>query len=356
MSKPASLLLYLAVYLVSALILHGVARLKSRRLKIVGMLVAVCIPCVFAGIRYGVGTDYFHYYSMYLAHAKRSLSEYLSYANASDFSFYLIARFCNLFNSPQLMYFLFAFFTYAPVAKAILERDEKETTFFLAFFFLLGSFSSGLNIMRQAAAMSIVFYSLKYLLDRKLRKFLLGVAVASLFHISAVIVLPTYYLWHNREKFSIYSLRAWLIIGGYVFVMFNIAGLLRLLGGRFEGYSQGLSQGRNLSILLVALWTAVFVMFHKSYTKRSPQDGLYVFLMIIGCVLSFTGLLNVYVKRIASYFTFCDFLLLVQLRYVFTKRSRPAFYVLATVYSVFIFILTFYILGQSEIIPYNWQI
>lgn len=356
MSKLASLFLYLLVYTVSALILHGVAPLKNKRARFWGVLIAVFIPCIFACIRYGVGTDYFHYYSMYHSHAKLSLSEYFNYSNASDFSFYLIAKFCSLFNSPQLMYFIFAFFTYAPVVKFILEREEKGTVFFLSFFFLLSSFSSGLNIMRQMAAASITFYSMKYLLNRNLKKFLVGVAIAALFHISALVILPTYYLWNNKKEFSIYSFRSWLIILIYAFVVFNMSSLLQLLGGRFEGYSLGKSQGRNLSILLNVIWMIIFVFFHKYYTKQNPKDGLFVLMIIIGSILSFSGILNVYVKRIAIYFNYCDFLLLIQLRHVFTKRSRPLFYLLATVYSVFIFILTFYILGQSEIIPYNWQI
>lgn len=356
MSKLASLFLYLLVYAASALILHGAARLKSKRARFWGAWIAIFIPCFFAGIRYGVGTDYFHYLSMYHSHVNLSLTEYFRYSNASDFSFYLITKFCGLFNSPQLMYFIFAFFTYAPVAKFILERNEKGTVFFLSFFFLLGSFSSGLNIMRQMAAASIIFYSMKYLLNRNLKKFLLGILIATLFHVSALIVLPTYYLWNNRKKFSIYSFRSWLIILLYAFVVFNMSSILQLLGGRFEGYSLGKSQGRNLSILLNAIWMVIFVFFHKYYTKRNPQDGLFVLMIIIGSILSFSGMLNVYVKRIAIYFNYCDFLLLVQLRHVFTKRSKPLFYMLATAYSIIIFILTFYILGQSEIIPYYWKI
>ena len=162
MNMFPSLLLYLAVYSLSALLLSFATGSRNKGRSFLLAAVAIALPCILAGWRYGVGVDYFNYLSLYNSHSKLTLLQYLSHDRKCEFAFYLISRFAGLFKSPQLFFALFAFFAYAPMAKVIMDRGDRKETFFLSFFFLISSFSTGLNIIRQIAAASITFFSLKY--------------------------------------------------------------------------------------------------------------------------------------------------------------------------------------------------
>ena len=354
LGKFSSLILYLTVYTLSALFLYIASCSSRKKNKFIIGAIAILLPCILAGFRYGVGVDFLNYKHLYETYSGMTFAEYLNYEHITEISAYFFSKIAALFNFPQLFFILYAFFIYAPVAKIIMEREGKGETFFLALFFLLGSFSTGLNIMRQVAAASILLYSLKYITDRNLKKFVFAVVIAAVFHVSAIIILPLYFIWNKRDKFSIFQFKSWLIIAAYFVFALNLPLLLRLLGDRFDGYGTIQTQGRNLSILLNCIWMVIFLLFNKRITKHRAHDGLYVFMIIIGTILSFTGMFNVYLKRTAIYFNYPDFILLTQLKYVFDLKSRGAFYVLATVYSLFMFILTYYILGQTGIFPYQY--
>lgn len=61
-----------------------------------------------------------------------------------------------------------------------------------------GYFFASLHILRQYLAIAIVLYSYKYMLERKFGKFLLLILAASLFHTSAIVFIPTYFLCNQR--------------------------------------------------------------------------------------------------------------------------------------------------------------
>lgn len=355
LGKISSLVLYMAVYLFSALFLYFAACTSKKSNKLIFGATAVLLPCILAGFRYGVGVDYFNYNHMYQMYADLSFSEYLNSSARAEFAVYIMSKIASLFNSSRLFFALFAFVIYAPVAKMIIQREDKKDTFFLALFFLMSSFSTGLNIMRQVAAASILLYSMKYVFDRKLKKFVLMVIIASMFHISAIIILPLYFMWDKEEKFNLFKIKPWVIIVAYCVVALNLPNLLQLLGGRFVEYATGEIQGRNLSILLNCIWMAIYLLFNKQITKNRTQNGLYIFMIVIGTILSFTGIINIFLKRSAIYFNYPDFILLTQLKNIFNLKSRGLFYLLVTGYSMFMFVLTYYILGQTGIFPYAFM-
>ena len=345
--KFPSLILYLTIYILSALFLH-IANISTKRSnRVFFVFFAVLFPCVLAGIRYGVGVDYYNYNYMYQNHAELTFAEYIQYDQRIELGTYILIKIASIFNSSQMFFILFALIIYVPVVKMIMERENKEDTFFLTWFFLLSHFSTGMNIMRQVAAASILLYSLKYVLDRKFKKFILMVALASLFHVSAIIMLPIYFIWKRENKFNMYQFKSWAVIVAYCIVAICLPVILQLLGGRFADYSTGEIQGRNLSILLSCMWLAIFLFFNKQITYCDDRYGLYIFMVIIGTILSFTGVINVYLKRTAIYFNYVDFILLVQLKNAYDFKSQRFFYIFATVYSVGMFILTYYILGQT---------
>lgn len=56
------------------------------------------------------------------------------------------------------------------------------------------------NTVRQAIALAILFYGVKFFLEKKLLKYILVVFIASLFHISAWVMLPFYFFIHFKLR------------------------------------------------------------------------------------------------------------------------------------------------------------
>lgn len=306
-----------------------------------------------AALRYDVGTDYMNYYHMFLTYADLPVQNLLQSNNWVLLGVYSISRVAGLFGTPELFFFLFAAVIYVPVAWRIMEMKDKEPVWILAFLFLLDGFTSGMNIMRQAAASSLCFFALKYVHERNLLKYLITIVLAAAFHITAIVFLPVYYIWHRRQKLAAFHIRTWLIVIAYAVVALNFSSFAALLGEQYSNYGNQRILGRNLSLLLNFLWLVVFLLFKKAIVRNDPQSGLMIIMILIGNVLGLTGLRNTYAKRIGSYFLYGEFLLRTQLRYGFTKRSRWGILGLVLIYSVAIFVLTYAILGQSAIVPYQ---
>ena len=78
-----------------------------------------------------------------------------------------------------------------------LKRYEGQISTGLGFFiYLLLFYNTSLNVVRQGIAIPIILYSFKFIDDRKPVSYLLFVLIAGSFHISSIVVLPFYYLFH----------------------------------------------------------------------------------------------------------------------------------------------------------------
>lgn len=75
-------------------------------------------------------------------------------------------------------------------------------------YFGMGYYTNTFNNVRQSLALSIVFFSISYLINRDFRKYLLLVLVATLFHYSAIIMLVLYPLssrYYSIKRLLLYS-------------------------------------------------------------------------------------------------------------------------------------------------------
>lgn len=101
----------------------------------------------------------------------------------------------------------------------------------LAVFFSLELFFFMHNVVRQAVAASIIFYSIRYIISKQLLLFLLMVFIASMFHISSIVFLPFYFIAGLRISYM------WLMLAWLVSLAFFIdSSLISLLFGKVSPY------------------------------------------------------------------------------------------------------------------------
>lgn len=166
---------------------------SGRVSKAVAAAFIVLISSVFIGFRVDVGTDYAGYFRRYNEMLNgRNLSNIFEpgFVALMQISMEVGVGFHGLM-------FLSALLTISCFYIAIF-RFSSSMLFSTSVLFGLGIFGVATNQIRQAIAVGIVLVGMPFIWNRELAKWSLAVAMASLFHVTAVIVLPFY--WLSRMK------------------------------------------------------------------------------------------------------------------------------------------------------------
>lgn len=180
--------------------------------------------------------------------------------------------------------------------------------YYMTFYFMT------MNVMRQFCAIGIVFYCTRYLSQKKVFRFILGVLIAMLFHQTAVIGIAFLAVnclrWKelpNREKMFYIFAVLMIPAAGYVAV---------LVMARYAKYFSAVSLDIGFMILLKLLFLAatlvfIFAMHHRYSYFRSGQmldeDDRFHILIAGLCyfaalLLAALGYVFPFVDRISWYF------------------------------------------------------
>lgn len=185
-------------------------------------LLVLCVVFLLSMLRWENGTDWDSYY------------EYFSLVGVNPESGDMEPGFTWLchFNYNHLNYTLhlgiMAFLCIVPVAIRV-KLFSPFPIFALLIWFSV-SFAHMFPV-RQTIAVSLFVYSWKYIQDRRLILFLCTIAVAAMFHATALITLPIYFLWDRYISAKVFVL---VIVGVFALSMVSsqlFANLLYGVGG-----------------------------------------------------------------------------------------------------------------------------
>lgn len=166
---------------------------------------------VIGAFRLNIGTDYSTYEIMY-----NSITDLSSWNEGIEPTFSFIALLLNYceFNS-QMLFVVYETviigFIYAGVKKYL---NNKLVILIVIVLYVVFPTNGGywweLNAMRQAAAISVAFYSSGFFMERKYIKFALTFLLACLFHYSAIVFIA---IFLYRKVFSIKLISILLALG-----------------------------------------------------------------------------------------------------------------------------------------------
>lgn len=126
-----------------------------------------------------------------------------------------------------VIFALFAFLTVGIFLKALYDQSvDFPLSFFL--FMALGTYFQTYNTVRYYFALAIVLYSMRYVLRKQYIRFLIAVLIASLFHKTALIVIPLYLLAAVRWKWQYLIIAGLLAVSGLFFQEQYMALFVRL--------------------------------------------------------------------------------------------------------------------------------
>jgi hypothetical protein len=304
------------------------------------------VVIVFSGLRYGIGIDYSSYWLIF-----NTIEN-----SHTEPGFRILNIFLKIFFGPQSIFLFTSLVFILLVNKSInffLDRYQTIALFLLLFSgFLIESF----NILRQYFAIAIFFYSVRFIYAEQRKKYFFSVLIAASIHVSAILLLPFY--WILKVKYNRYFLFLCIALS----LCFSYIFPLKLILERIPYYGNYLSLYRlsnpagDLGVGFISQFFIVCVLiYYYEYlitdTKRRISFNCFVFYIV------FMSLFKDYMVflRFAYYFHIFVIVLIPLLLSLFTERSRFVIYIGIVVYALLLFYVTTSS-PSSYIIPYSFNV
>lgn len=230
------------------------------------------IPFLFvAAARYKVGTDYSVYLDMQIPQLLKGIDYKLEYEYLYQ---YLIKIGVSLGNTQWvfiLTHVVLLFFLWESLKNLSADRGMS------IFIFMFGAFyNMSLNTMRQFIAMAIFMYAIKYIINRKIFIYFALIIVAFMFHKSAIVFIPLY--WLSRIKINDFVGLA-LIPSSVVLseiirrLLVKITNFLGIYSNYFNGQFD--SADRQWDFIIFNLILLLLMIFIRNFVSRNEPEKLY---------------------------------------------------------------------------------
>lgn len=306
--------------------------------------ISVLIIYLFSAIRYGVGWDYFAYYET----IKYNLSTNI--VLNKEFFTILLVEFARYIDKPQ-SYFAINSAICIFLITFTIKRYSKDPWISLIFFISFPLFYlNSLSTVRNFTALAITFYGVRYIIDKKMIKYIITVIVASFFHKTALIAMVFYFVKDVKWKISNFLI----LLLTLPLISLIIKYLITTFVPNYSIYLDSRQTQEGTKAIFVFIFiTLVFFMFHK-YLVNNKNLIVYfnIFFMGLCIYIMFfkTGTLG---HRFSLYGTIYSLLIVPELILLFQNtKARILIKLLFYLFCLIMIIYTIYV-GQETYIPYK---
>lgn len=268
---------------------------RYKNIRLSGL--AFFILTAFAALRYDYGNDYNSYKRMYEAvqSGVEDINKEFLYVllNKITPSFYLLTAITAIF---------FVWVVYRMVNKHLIGVYQGMAL--LIFVINPYLFLMNLSAIRQCIAMCIFVIAIKYIYDRKIIKYLLLILLASLFHTSALVLLPVYFFINDKPMSK---LQTFILVVGMLLLLFEGSAVANLVEAGMvmldnSAYEQYLANDATNSLRATILTGIYFAYVAINLPNLKGYKLICGKLYLIG---SFLGMLAIHLSsltRIQMYF------------------------------------------------------
>ena len=255
--------------LFALLLIFVVVELSVKRINPSAKILLVLVLIGISGFRYEIGNDYCNYVLMF---------DNIGYMFRIEPGFELLIRIVKgMGYSSQTMFLLSSLITIAPLAYTLNKFSPKYFCTALSAYVLTYIYFEGMNTVRQAISMTIMFYAFcDYLTNNKIRNYFLLTIFAVMFHSSAVLVVFGAWLIMrftgkdiNTNVFAI-ALVVSFVLGYFIQIFIDqITGVFAIMGRGDSLYLDSIEQrGVSSGIFHYALNVYAFAFLLFAYFKR----------------------------------------------------------------------------------------
>lgn len=284
---------------------------KYRKALIFMLFIAFFWLVFHDGFRWGIATDWVNYYKYFISCLSTDNSEYeIGYTWLNKGIRYLTDNY-------SLFLILHATLVYI-VSFKLIKKYSPYPLF--SVFILYFSMLTYLGMNRQYIALIIMLYSVNYILNRNLTKFTIFTCIAFLFHHSAILFFPAYFL---NKKIS----NKFMLIGLGVSIIISLSGIVRLIpselffffgddfGNKMDFY-KGFLNPSITSIILGISKRLIWIILLIALRNRISDDNKFstflniYFVSVIVYVIFSGSIFQIVVARGLIYYNWFEILLL----------------------------------------------
>lgn len=271
--------------------------------------VAIFLIC-FAGFRdYHVGTDTGNYvYNFYQSHSLKEAQ--LGNMEVGYNAFVWLIRMLSD-NYAALLLAIAGIVVSLYFATIVRFVDRYEFGIYL--FIVFGSYTWLFNGARQAIAGAICFWALRFVINRRLVPYAACIAMAMLFHKTAIIALPIYFLATADLRLKRLMGLVMAVVLFAVFIKVFVGFASQFLDDRFAGYSTQRGGGGEVVTAYLTGEAFLFLWLRKRITVNLELYDKFLNIYLVALVPAYVTVISGVdpsgLMRLATYFSGAEIML-----------------------------------------------
>ncbi|WP_010237900.1 EpsG family protein [Clostridium arbusti] len=329
-------------------------RILPKIIRNIFSIATVFIPSIFAGLRYGIGTDFL---GRYLP-AFEGLKYNINYDPKFEIGFLMLNKFVIFIGGNiNVVMFIMSLITTIFIWRGLRQYQKYFNPGIGMFIYMITYYQMSYNIVRQVAAMAILFYITKYIFERNILKFIFYLLIAMSIQVTSIIFLSVYFLYPILTKEKYKKMRKYF----YILVLLFIINIEKIMFPILKAFSLDYyanyvkTDGIYVSYFFI-FKCIVFLLPAFIYSKRILIDQtlkLQYSFVVLGCILMLTGYMGTsFTVRISFYFNLS---LITIIPMVYTKLKQLKYFYLGQISIVSLILfwyIEYFIMLRSETVPY----
>lgn len=305
------------IFFVIMLLFRVFCKKEKSFLSIIGLMLWGLLA--FRSINLGLYDTKTVYFSAYNMLTKMNIIDIFEYRWMDDKLFYIVMKVINLlFNNYQICIAILAMpFVYITVK--FIEKNSKNAFWslivYISLYYMYGTF-----LLRQVIAIGIILLSIRFIEEKDLKKFVIVVLLASLFHKTALIFLISY----PFAVFNRYGYKNYFYILISLLISFNLGEIIIEVLKRLDFTNKiALSINNNLYTingeismfgLIITVSMLTFANYYRKVAIRNKEydyrNDVYLNISTLGSVLyTFSKVISEFYRG-ALYFSIVNILLI----------------------------------------------
>lgn len=311
-------------------------------LKFIPMLPLALI----SGFRYGVGQDYFYTYVPIFNQAATGQLE----NTWGEIGYIYLNKIVAMFTNDYAGIFLVTSIIFIYLVFDTIYKESDNWTFSALLLVLMGYYFCFMNGIRQMLAVSILLFSIKYIRERNLIKFLLIIMLASLFHSSALLFIPVYFIYKLKIGPKVMGIS---IATFYAFSSIVSKYVLNFVGvTKYSWYLDSVYKAERTGIIMILINVCILV-FALLFNNDKKND-LFIKIQWLAVIsMSFIGKIPV-AHRLVWVFGLPGIILIPNV--IESRKNKKEKFLLTLVISIIYIIYFVYTIGlknSNNVLPYH---
>ena len=250
------------------------------------------------------------------------------------------------FGDFQMLLIISAFFYIGVISYLIFNYSKNPMISYLLFIFF-DFYTFSFSGIRQTLAITFVLLAFIQIKNKKIFQFLALVMIASTFHITALIFLPTY--WLGKFKFSRKNLFFFFLCG---LILFLTKDYFQMVMNNYARISYDAAETGGFRLYIVMITTVIIGIIYRKPFKLSNSVNVYLFYMMVSAVVIFPIIrFNPVTLRLYYYFFI---FMIIYVPNILSVIKDKAILFIGTIFYLFIGSFWFFtsIINSKQLIPY----